>query len=72
VGKNSKRDPDHRVAPLIECHRLPDQLWVCAEATVPEAVADERHLIAPWLELFGDKSAAHLRRDAGARAKVQA
>src|SRR5262245_51739987 len=66
-----RRHPDDRVALLIECHGLPDDLRVCAEATLPEAVAEKRDLIAPWLELFGDESAASLRRDAEQGQKFQ-
>src|SRR5262245_4761054 len=59
-----RRHPDNCVALQIQRHGLPDDLRVCAEATLPEAVADERDLITPRLKLFSDESPARLRRDA--------
>jgi hypothetical protein len=38
---------------------LPDDLRVCAEATLPEAVTDERDLVVSGLELFGGEGATH-------------
>jgi hypothetical protein len=54
-----RRHPDDGVAPLIERYGLPDDLRVCAEATLPEAVTDERDLIVSGLELFGGEGATH-------------
>ena len=54
----------------VELDRFAWQIQICAEPATPQAIADQRYLVVPWLLLFGQESAAKRRFDAEQRTKI--
>ena len=53
--KACRQDADHRAILPIECDCLTDQIRVTAESSLPQAVTNDYHLIAPDLFVVRSK-----------------
>src|SRR5687767_7766130 len=53
--------PDHRALDIVDGDRLIDDVWIAAEASLPETVGDDRYCVSSGLVLFFSEAAAHYR-----------
>src|SRR5687767_1354111 len=56
---------DHRPLDIVDGDRLVDDVWIAAEASLPETVGDDRYCVCSGLVLFRGEAAAHNRFETG-------